>query len=189
MGYELINRITIKKDGVYISSHSNNDDEPFTSHRIDTLSKIYAEEGQKGLDREMFRMFFEYAQPRGNHKSVKRYEMVLKFPEVSLLNKKYTNVINEKYWELRKGFKTDADFYHSKERKEYDKFALEKRDIVYEGCAELCAIYDEQCKACEGCVHIGLRFPRASMYPCNACKRANITDHYQMAEEAKNEKE
>lgn len=32
MSYELINRITVKKDGVYISSHSNNDTAPFHSH-------------------------------------------------------------------------------------------------------------------------------------------------------------
>ena len=30
MSTELINRITVKKDGVYLSSHSSNDTEPFT---------------------------------------------------------------------------------------------------------------------------------------------------------------
>ena len=31
---------------------------------------------------------------------------------------------------------------------------------------------------CEGCKHIGLRYPCASMYPCNACVRAHRKDYY-----------
>jgi len=53
MSTEFINRITVKKDGVYISSHSSNDTAPFHSWRCKGLSEIYAAEGQKGLDREI----------------------------------------------------------------------------------------------------------------------------------------
>ena len=63
MSTELINRITVKKDGVYISSHSSNDTAPFHSWRCKGLSEIYAAEGQKGLDREIVCMLYEYAQP------------------------------------------------------------------------------------------------------------------------------
>ena len=62
MSTELINRITVKKDGVYISSHSSNDTAPFHSWRCKGLSEIYAAEGQKGLDREIVCMLYEYAQ-------------------------------------------------------------------------------------------------------------------------------
>ena len=31
---------------------------------------------------------------------------------------------------------------------------------------------------CEGCKHIGFRYPYASMYPCNNCVRANKKDYY-----------
>jgi hypothetical protein len=31
---------------------------------------------------------------------------------------------------------------------------------------------------CEGCKHIGFRYPYASMYPCNNCIRANSKDYY-----------
>lgn len=31
---------------------------------------------------------------------------------------------------------------------------------------------------CEGCKHIGFRYPFASMYPCNNCIRANSKDYY-----------
>lgn len=32
--------------------------------------------------------------------------------------------------------------------------------------------------SCEGCKHIGYRYPYASMYPCNNCRRANPRDYY-----------
>lgn len=73
MSTELINRITVKKDGVYISSHSSNDTAPFHSWRCKGLSEIYAAEGQKGLDREIVCMLYEYAQLRGSHKSLRLY--------------------------------------------------------------------------------------------------------------------
>ena len=34
---------------------------------------------------------------------------------------------------------------------------------------------------CDGCKHIGFRYPYASMYPCNACVRANQTDYYNVS--------
>ena len=70
MSTEFINRITVKKDGVYISSHSSNDTAPFHSWRCKGLSEIYAAEGQKGLDREIVCMLYEYAQLRGSHKRI-----------------------------------------------------------------------------------------------------------------------
>ncbi len=65
MSTELINRITVKKDGVYLSSHSSNDTAPFHAWRCKSLSEIYAAEGQAGLDREIVCMLYEYAQLRG----------------------------------------------------------------------------------------------------------------------------
>ena len=42
MSTELINRITVKKDGVYVSSHSSNDTSPYhsliLSRLVDTFS-------------------------------------------------------------------------------------------------------------------------------------------------------
>ena len=58
MSTELINRITVKKDGVYLSSHSSNDTAPFHSWRCKSLSEIYAAEGQAGLDREIVCMSY-----------------------------------------------------------------------------------------------------------------------------------
>lgn len=80
MSTELINRITVKKDGVYISSHSSNDTASFHSWRCEGLSEIYAAEGQKGLDREIVCMLYEYAQLRGSHKSLDRYRYAMESP-------------------------------------------------------------------------------------------------------------
>ena len=73
MSYELVNRITIKKDGVYISSHSNNDTAPFHSHRFEHLSKIYFEEGELQLDAALVH-FLEICEMRGEHPSVQRFQ-------------------------------------------------------------------------------------------------------------------
>lgn len=80
MSTELINRITVKKDGVYLSSHSSNDTAPFHSWRCKSLSEIYAAEGQAGLDREIVCMLYEYAQLRGSHKSLDRYRYAIESP-------------------------------------------------------------------------------------------------------------
>lgn len=175
MGYELINRITVKKDGVYISSHSNNDTAPFHSHRIETLSKVYAEEGQKGLDREIFIMYYNYADFRGTHKSVERYLKVLNSSEAELLHKKYVDEVNDKYVEL---FDGDNGITEEAE-KEYEKFDKELKYNLCVALAELIEVFDERQKLCEGCAHIGRRYPSASMYPCNSCCRAHQKDYYE----------
>lgn len=36
----------------------------------------------------------------------------------------------------------------------------------------------ETTSSCDGCKHIGFRYPYASMYPCNNCRRANPKDYY-----------
>lgn len=77
MSWELVNRITVKKDGVYLSSKSSNCSEPYSTHKIDALSKIYEADGQLGLDREIIKMAHEYIKLRGNHKSIERYRNVL----------------------------------------------------------------------------------------------------------------
>lgn len=176
MGYELINRITVKKDGVYISSHSNNDTAPFTSHRIETLSKVYAEEGQKGLDREVFRMIYEYAEFRGSHKSVVRYQRIINSLESRELYNDYLKKANEKYVALSGEEPITCGSESGKKYEEYDK---ELKNNLYIAYAELAAKLDK----CSGCVHIGLRFPYASMYPCASCCRANPNDYYTTKED------
>lgn len=74
---ELINRITIKKDGVYISTHSSNDTSPFYSVKNNSLTEIYNKEGQESLDKEIIDMCFSYCSLRGNHKSIVVYSKAI----------------------------------------------------------------------------------------------------------------
>lgn len=77
MSFELIKRVTIKADGVYFYSKSNNDDLNYREWRCGTISEVYEVEGQTGLDREVIRMLCEYAQPTKigakYHKSIEPY--------------------------------------------------------------------------------------------------------------------
>lgn len=70
MAVECINRITIKKDGVYISSKSSNCSEPYRSSKIDSLTEIYNEGGREALDKELIYMFHNYCRPMGTHPSI-----------------------------------------------------------------------------------------------------------------------
>ena len=106
MSTELINRITVKKDGVYLSSHSSNDTAPFHAWRCDSLSDIYAAEGRKGLDREIIRMLYEYAELRGRHKSLDRYRYAKDAPEALAIYKQYTAQIDDRYERLDQQTKT-----------------------------------------------------------------------------------
>lgn len=102
MSWELINRITVKKDGVYISSHSSNDTAPFHSWRSDSLSGIYDTQGQKGLDLEIVRMLCEYCQLRGSHKSVERYRRVMESQTVKEIRRKFVDQTDERFQALSK---------------------------------------------------------------------------------------
>lgn len=77
MSVELINRITIKKDGVYVSTHSSNDTSPYYSSKIDFLTKAFNEKGQEGLDKEIIDMCFSNCSLRGNHKSIVVYSKAI----------------------------------------------------------------------------------------------------------------
>ena len=97
MSTELINRITVKKDGVYVSSHSSNDTSPYHSWRCQGLSEIYAAEGQKGLDREVIRMLYEYAVLRCSHKSLDRYRYAKDAPAARAIYQRFIDQIDERY--------------------------------------------------------------------------------------------
>ena len=119
MSTELINRITVKKDGVYLSSHSSNDTEPFHAWRCKSLFEIYAAEGQTGLDREIICMLYEYAQLRGSHKSLDRYRYAMESPAAHAIYKKYTDQIDDKYEQMDKADKDSVWYKPTEKAKEY----------------------------------------------------------------------
>ena len=147
MSTELINRITVKKDGVYISSHSTNDTAPFHSWRCKGLSEIYAAEGQKGLDREIVCMLYEYAQLRGSHKSLDRYRYAIDSLQAQKIYKKYSDMIDERYESLDEADKKTVWYKLTEKAKEYRAYESEMRKKMYCEIAERCEEYDKKQKS------------------------------------------
>ena len=147
MSTELINRITVKKDGVYISSHSSNDTAPFHSWRCKGLSEIYAAEGQKGLDREIVCMLYEYAQLRGSHKRLDRYRYAIDSLQAQKIYKKYSDMIDERYESLDEADKKTVWYKLTEKAKEYRAYESEMRKKMYCEIAERCEEYDKKQKS------------------------------------------
>ena len=147
MSTELINRITVKMDGVYLSSHSSNDTAPFHSWRCKGLSEIYAFEGQKGLDREIVCMLYEYAQLRGSHKSLDRYRYAIDSLQAQKIYKKYSDMIDERYESLDEADKKTVWYKLTEKAKEYRAYESEMRKKMYCEIAERCEEYDKKQKS------------------------------------------
>ena len=143
MSVELINRITVKKDGVYISSHSSNDSSPYRSWRCEKLSEAYDAEGQKGLDHEVIRMLYENAQLRGSHKSLGRYRHVIGSDSAHAIYREYIDKTDEQYGQMSEADQDSVWFKPTKKAKEYRAYAQEMREKMYSEIAELCGEYDE----------------------------------------------
>ena len=146
MSTELINRITVKKDGVYVSSHSSNDTSPYHSWRCRGLSEIYDAEGQKGLDREVIRMLYEYAELRGSHKSLERYRYAKDAPAARAIYQKFTDQINERYEGLDEADQKTVWYKPTEKAKEYRAYEREMREKMYSEIAERCREYDKKHK-------------------------------------------
>ena len=144
MSTELINRITVKKDGVYISSHSSNDTAPFHSWRCKGLSEVYAAEGQKVRYRVIVCMLYEYAQLRGSHKSLNRYRYAIDSLQAREIYKKYSNMIDERYESLSDADKETVWCKPTEKAKEYRIFESKLHDKMYAELAELCGEYDRK---------------------------------------------
>lgn len=143
MATELINRITVKKDGVYVSTHSSNDDAPFHSVRVKSLSEVYDKNGQKGLDKEIIRMLYEYADLRGKHPSLQRYYYAINSPFNRNLYKKYTDRINDYYNTLDEEDKKTLWRLNKTEKAiKYHEYENDMRDEMYGKMADKCDEYD-----------------------------------------------
>lgn len=146
MSTELINRITVKKDGVYLSSHSSNDTAPFHSWRCKGLSEIYAAEGQNGLDREIIRMLYEYAELRGFHRSLERYHYAMNSPEANAIYKRYTDQIDSRYESMEEADRDSVWYKPTEKAKEYRAYEREMREKMYSEIAARCKEYDRKHK-------------------------------------------
>lgn len=123
MGIELINRITVKKDGVYISTHSSNDTSPFHSVKAEHLTNIYNKEGQEGLDKAIINMCFYNCELRGDHKSILPYKEAI---NRAIYDKTFIEIRNQ-YDEL-----SDKAFAIANRFDEYKDLSETERKELYE---------------------------------------------------------
>lgn len=114
MSRELINRITLKKDGVYLSHKSSNCDENYYSHKVNFLFDAYWRGGQKGLDIEIIKLLEAGNEVRGNHKSIIPYKNVMrdfysfgKYPQKSKIYNYQTLALDKNYDEVKVGMSKD----------------------------------------------------------------------------------
>jgi hypothetical protein len=140
MSTEYIRQVAVGKDGsVFLNSKSDNDDQPYQLWKCDSLTEIYKNEGQRGLDREIVRILCEYAAIKGSHPSVERYRPCLlarghfSAGHTETLNAEYAKLTPEDLatqW-LPQERQTDA-------MREYHQFSDKERDKYYTalaGCA------------------------------------------------------
>lgn len=132
MGIELINRITIKKNAVYLSHKSINDSDIFHSSEQSRLTKIYQTKGRKELDKEIMKMLTDYAQLRGKHKSIIPYQKVLndyykvgKYPLKTQIYNYQTLFYDKEYDESKVGMPKDVlkEKLNSMENEFYNQLA------------------------------------------------------------------
>lgn len=127
----LIDRMEVKKDGVYLSTHLSGDAGSHRTWMSEELTEAYQTEGQKGLDREMFLILHEFAELGASHKSTARYHYVSNLPETKTLRRECFNQI-------------DAFENSGKSPSEFRIYNREMRDKLYGQLAEKCGEYDRK---------------------------------------------
>ena len=123
MSVELINRISIKKDGVYVSTHSSNDTALYHSVKINKLTQVYLRGGQKELDKEVINMCFSFCRLKDNHKSILPYKNAIN----SAINSLSFTKIRKEYDEL-----DNKAFYIANRMDKYKELSKEEANKLYE---------------------------------------------------------
>lgn len=108
------------------------------------MSEIYDAEGQKGLDREVIRMLYEYAELRGSHKSLDRYRYATDAPTARAIYQKFIDQIDDRYGQMDKTDQDSVWYKPTEKAKEYRAFEREMRDKMYSEIAERCGEYDKK---------------------------------------------
>lgn len=144
MSTEYIRAVSIRKGQVFLTSKSNNDDIPYHAWHCESLSKVYREEGQLGLDREIMRMLCEYAVLKGSHRSIARYRFALE----ALESKKVCQLTARK---LKAAFELlpplDQAHPFTAKSREAEAFRQTERKLLdrkYTVMAKMCQRYQEE---------------------------------------------
>ena len=138
MSTEYIQAVSIRQGRVYLTSKSSNDDVPYHAWHCESLSKVYGEEGQPGLDREILRMLCEYAVLKGQDPSIKRYRHALAAPEKKQICQEADAALQAAYDQLPPEDKKHPFTAQSETARDYRLTARKLLDQKYRALANLC---------------------------------------------------
>lgn len=139
MSTEYIRAVSIRRGQVYLTSKSSNDDVPYHAWHCESLSKVYGEEGQPGLDREILRMLCEYAVLKGHHPSLERYRHVLEAPEKEKIFQEAAQALQAAYDLLQGEDQAHPLTAQSEAARAYRLTARKLQDRQYTALARLCS--------------------------------------------------
>lgn len=138
MSTEYIREVNIREGKVYLTSKSSNDDIPYHTWFCESLSRIYSEEGQQGLDRKILRMLCEYATLNGTHPSITRYRHALKAPQKRIICQEINKAIQAAYELLPPEDQAHPLTAQSEAAKAFRKEERKLLDQKYTALAKLC---------------------------------------------------
>ena len=121
-----------------MTSKSSNDDVPYHAWYCESLFKVYGEEGQPGLDREILRMLCEYAVLKGQDPSIKRYRHALAAPEKKQICQEADAALQAAYDQLPPEDKKHPFTAQSETARDYRLTARKLLDQKYTALANLC---------------------------------------------------
>ena len=110
------------------------------------MSEIYDTEGQKGLDREVIRMLYEYAELRGSHKSLDRYRYAKDAPAARAIYQRFIDQIDDRYGQMDEADQKSVWYKPTEKAKEYRAYEREMREKMYSEIAKRCGEYDRKQK-------------------------------------------
>ena len=139
MSTEYIRAVSIRQGWVYLTSKSSNDDVPYHAWYCESLSKVYGEEGQPGLDREILRMLCEYAVLKGQDPSIKRYRHALAAPEKKQICQEADAALQAAYDLLQSEDQAHPLTAQSEAARAYRLTARKLQDRQYTALARLCS--------------------------------------------------
>ena len=139
MSTEYIRAVSIRRGQVYLTSKSSNDDVPYHAWHCESLSEVYGEEGQPGLDREILRMLCEYAVLKGHHPSLERYRHALEAPEKEKIFQETAQALQAAYDLLQSEDQAHPLTAQSEAARAYRLTARKLQDRQYTALARLCS--------------------------------------------------
>ena len=137
---QIINRITVKKDGVYISARDPEEPRAFRSRLSEKLTKAYREGGQRGLDQKIFDLEDSMQiELRGDHPSIRRYKDTLHSSEAKEIFEEYRLKIEELNKDMSD--KDMRDYWFGPQTPKtiaYFNKHWEHKQTLYQQLAEIC---------------------------------------------------